>query len=170
MAFGVIALVMSVLIVVNVISGAVVGGTRRIGVLKSIGFTPGQVVAAYVLQVAIPALAGCAAGAVCGDLLSVPLLNLNAQVYGVGAAVRCPLWVVVVVPLAMLAPDRAPPRLQPAMRAGRMSAVQAIATGRAPRPSRGYLAHRLLGRVQWLPRPVTARARRAVRPAGPARS
>ena len=45
LAFGVIALVMSVLIVINVISGAVVAGTRRIGVLKSIGCTPGQVVA-----------------------------------------------------------------------------------------------------------------------------
>jgi putative ABC transport system permease protein len=35
-----------------------------------------------------------------------------------------------------------------ALRAGRMSAVQAIATGRAPRPAHGYGAHRL-------PRPVT---------------
>jgi putative ABC transport system permease protein len=46
-AFGLIALVMSVLIVANVVSGAVAAGTRRIGVLKSIGFSPGQVVAAY---------------------------------------------------------------------------------------------------------------------------
>jgi putative ABC transport system permease protein len=42
-----------------------------------------------------------------------------------------------------------------ALRAGRMSAVQAIATGRAPRPARGYGAHRLLGRARLLPRPVT---------------
>ena len=40
-AFGVIGLVMSVLIVANVVSGAVVSGYRRIGILKSIGFTPG---------------------------------------------------------------------------------------------------------------------------------
>jgi putative ABC transport system permease protein len=33
--------------------------------------------------------------------------------------------------------------------------VQAIATGRAPRASGGYAAHRLLGRVHRLPRPVT---------------
>ena len=45
--------------------------------------------------------------------------------------------------------------LLPALRAGRMSAVQAIATGRAPRPSHGYLAHRLLGRVPAVPRAVT---------------
>jgi len=44
--------------------------------------------------------------------------------------------------------------LLPALRAGRLSAVQAIATGRAPRSGRGYAAHRLLGRLP-LPRPVT---------------
>ncbi len=42
-----------------------------------------------------------------------------------------------------------------ALRAGRMSAVQAIATGRAPRPAHGYGAHRLLGGARQLPRPVT---------------
>ena len=36
-----------------------------------------------------------------------------------------------------------------------MSAVQAIATGRAPRTAHGYAAHRLLGRARLLPRPVT---------------
>ncbi len=44
--------------------------------------------------------------------------------------------------------------LLPALRAGRLSAVQAIATGRAPRTGRGYAAHRLLARLR-LPRPVT---------------
>jgi putative ABC transport system permease protein len=152
-AFGVIALVMSVLIVVNVVSGAVVAGTRRIGVLKSIGFTPFQVVAAYVLQVAVPAVAGCVAGAVVGDLLAAPLLSRNAQVYGVGK-LSVPLWVDVVVPLAMLALTGVA-ALLPALRAGRMSATAAIATGRAPRPSHGYAAHRLLARVRMLPRVVT---------------
>src|SRR5581483_823151 len=40
------------------------------------------------------------------------------------------------------------------IRAGRLSAVQAIAAGRAPRPGHGYAAHRLFGRLR-LPRPVT---------------
>ena len=152
-AFGVIALVMSVLIVVNVVSGAVVAGTRRIGVLKSIGFTPVQVVAAYVLQVAVPAVVGCVAGAVVGNLLAAPLLSRNAQVYGVGK-LSVPLWVDVIVPLAMLALT-AVAAVAPALRAGRMSATAAIATGRAPRPSHGYAAHRLLARVRAAPRVVT---------------
>jgi len=40
--------------------------------------------------------------------------------------------------------------LGPAMRAGRLSAIDAIAAGRAPRSGRGYAAHRLAG---WLPLP-----------------
>ena len=151
-AFGLIGLVLSVLIVANVVSGAVVAGTRRIGVLKSIGFSPGQVVASYVIQVAVPALAGCLAGVVAGNLLAVPLLSQTAQVYGVGA-LAIPVWVDVVVPLAMLGLAGLTALLL-ALRAGRMSAVQAIATGRAPRPAHGYAAHRLLGRAR-LPRPVT---------------
>ncbi len=152
-AFGVIALVMSVMIVVNVVSGAVVSGTRRIGVLKSIGFTPSAVVAAYVLQVALPAAVGCAAGAVLGDLLSEPLLSLSASVYGVGVLLM-PLWVVVTVPLAMLALTGVA-ALAPALRAGRMSTVQAIATARAPRAAHGYAAYRLLGGVPAAPRALT---------------
>ena len=43
----------------------------------------------------------------------------------------------------------------PASRAGAMSAVQAIATGRAPRPRHGFLAQRALARLTGVPRPVT---------------
>jgi putative ABC transport system permease protein len=151
-AFGVIGLVLSVLIVVNVVSGAVVAGYRRIGILKSIGFTPGQVVAAYAGQVMVPALAGCLAGVVLGNLLAIPLLSQTADVYQVGTLV-VPAWVDAGVPAAMccLAGLAA---VAPAARAGRLSAVQAIATGRAPAQGRGYAAHRLLGRLR-LPRPVT---------------
>src|SRR5215469_9317935 len=154
-AFAVIGLIMSALIVANVVSGAVVAGTRRIGVLKSIGFSPGQVVASYVIQVAVPAFLGCVIGVVAGNLLSVPLLSQTAQVYGVGA-LAVPVWVDVAVPLAMLGLAGLAAVLF-ALRAGRMSAVQAIATGRAPRPKHGYAAHRVLGQGPWirLPRPVT---------------
>jgi putative ABC transport system permease protein len=154
-AFGVLGLAMSALIVANVVSGAVVAGTRRIGVLKSIGFSPGQVVATYVLQVAVPALAGCVLGVIGGNLLSVPLLGQTAQVYGVGA-LAVPVWVDLAVPLVMLGLVGTAAVLL-ALRAGRMSAVQAIATGRAPRPRHGYAAHRMLGRGPWtrLPRSVT---------------
>ena len=151
-AFGLIGLVLSVLIVVNVVSGAVVAGYRRIGVLKSIGFTPAQVVVAYASQVAVPALVGCLVGVVVGNVLAVPVLGRTANVYQVGA-LAVPPWVDVTVPAAMccLAGLAA---IVPAIRAGRLSAVQAIATGRAPLQGRGYAARRLLARLR-LPRPVT---------------
>jgi hypothetical protein len=57
-AFAFIGLVLAVLIVGNVISGAVVAGYQRIGVLKSIGLTPAQVVATYLIRVGWPAVAG----------------------------------------------------------------------------------------------------------------
>ena len=151
-AFGVIGLVLSVLIVVNVVGGAVAAGYRRIGVLKSIGFTPGQVVATYAGQVMLPALLGCVAGVVLGNVLAVPLLAKTATVYRVGTLL-VPGWVDAAVAAGMccLAGLAA---VAPAVRAGRLSAAQAIATGRDPAQGGGYAAHRLLGRLR-LPRPVT---------------
>jgi putative ABC transport system permease protein len=151
-AFGVLGLVMSVLIVANVISGAVVTGYRRIGVLKSIGFTPGQVSAAYVGQAMFPAAVGSVTGAVLGYLLAAALLAKAASAYRVGT-LGVPLWAAAAVPLAMCGLT-AIAAVLPAVRAGRLSAVQAIADGRAPSIGRGYTAHRLLARL-WLPRPVT---------------
>jgi putative ABC transport system permease protein len=151
-AFGVIGLVMSVLIVVNVTAGAVVSGYRRIGVLKSIGFTPGQVVTAYIMQALIPAAVGCLAGLVLGNMVAGALLDRAAQVYQVGT-LGVPAWVNLAVPTAMLGLVGIA-ALLPAARAGRLSAVQAIAAGRAPRSGSGYAAYRLLGRFA-LPRPVT---------------
>ena len=65
-----------------------------------------------------------------------------------------PLRVDLAVPLAMLL-LAAIAALVPASSAGRLSAVQAIATGRAPRPSHGYAVYRLLGRAHVLPRAMT---------------
>ena len=152
LAFAVLGLALSALIVANVISGAVVSGYRRIGVLKSIGFSPGQVVAAYTGQAMVPAVAGCLAGVALGNLLAIPVLGQTATVYGVGS-LHVPGWVDVAVPLAMCCLTGVS-ALLPALRAGRLSAVQAIAAGRAPRTGRGYTAHRLLARLA-LPRPVT---------------
>jgi putative ABC transport system permease protein len=152
-AFGVIALVISVLIVVNVVGGAVVAGTSRIGVLKSIGFTPGQVVGCYVLLVAVPAVIGAIAGVVCGNLLAAPIYAQNAEVYQVGV-LGVPFWVDVAVPLTVLLLTVAA-AAGPASRAGAMSATAAIATGRAPRPRHGFAAQRALARLTRVPRPVT---------------
>jgi putative ABC transport system permease protein len=150
-AFALIGLAMAVLIVGNVVSGAVVAGYQRIGVLKSIGLTPAQVVVAYLSRVGWPALAGCLAGVVAGNVLAIPVLRNSAGAYGVGSQ-QVPWWASVVAPAGMFALVLLA-GFGPALRAGRLSAAEAIAAGRAPRAGRGYAAHRLAARLR-LPRPA----------------
>ena len=154
-AIGVIGLVMSLLIVAGVISGSVVAGYGRIGVLKSIGFTPGQVVAVYATQAVAPAAAGCAAGAVLGVATAGRLvLSAAAAAYGVGTLGGLPAWLAVGTPAALCVLTGLA-ALPPALRAGRLTATAALAAGHAPTPSRGKAAYRLIGALP-LPRPVTA--------------
>jgi putative ABC transport system permease protein len=150
-AFALIGLAMAVLIVGNVVSGAVVAGYQRIGVLKSIGLTPAQVVVAYLSRVGWPALAGCLAGVVAGNVLAIPVLHNSAGAYGVGSQ-QVPWWASVVAPAGMFALVLLA-GFGPALRAGRLSASEAIAVGHAPRAGRGYAAHRLAARLR-LPRPA----------------
>ncbi|WP_086737840.1 ABC transporter permease [Streptomyces glaucescens] len=152
MAFGVLGIVMSVIIVSSVISGAVGTSLRRIGILKAIGFTPREVVRAYVAQALIPAGAGVALGVVLGNLMAVPLLLDTEAVYG-GVSPSVAWWVDVTVPAAPLVIVGLA-ALIPALRAGRLRTVEAIAVGRSPRTGRGQWAHRAMGLLP-LPRPVT---------------
>ncbi|WP_217237309.1 ABC transporter permease [Streptomyces sp. AC555_RSS877] len=151
-AFGVLGIAMSLIIVGSVVSGAVGTSLRRIGILKAIGFTPREVVRAYVAQALIPAGAGIALGVVLGNLLAVPLLDDTGQVYGT-PSLTVAWWVDVVVPAAALLVVGIA-ALIPALRAGRLRTVEAIAVGRAPRTGRGQWAHRAAGRLP-LPRAVT---------------
>ncbi|MFI0895480.1 FtsX-like permease family protein [Streptomyces sp. NPDC020983] len=151
-AFGVLGLVMSVLIIGIVVSGAVSAGTRRIGVLKSLGLTPGQVGRAYIGQALIPAAAGTALGVLVGNLASVPLLSQASDAYGAGS-LAVAWWLDVAVPAGMLALVVAS-ALAPALRAARLRTVEALAIGRTPRVGRGRLAARVASRLP-LPRAVT---------------
>lgn len=150
-AFGLLGLVMSLLVVGNVVAGAVGAGTRRIGILKSLGFTPAQVVWAYVAQALIPAAVGTAIGVVVGNLLTIPVLAETEEVYGTVTSAVSPVVAVVVIAgaLGMVAVTA----LISALRAGRLRTVDAIAVGRTPRHGRGRWAARLTARLP-LPRPV----------------
>jgi putative ABC transport system permease protein len=152
LAFALIGLVMAVLIVGNVISGAVIAQYQRIGVLKSLGLTPAQVVAVYLSRTGWPALAGCVVGVAGGYLLAIPVLRQSAGAYGVGAQ-QVPPWALILAPAGLLVITMLA-ALGPALRAGRLPAVEAIAAGRAPGAGRGYAAHRLAARL-GLPRPVS---------------
>lgn len=150
-AFGVLGLVMSLLVVGNVVSGAVGAGTRRIGVLKALGFTPAQVVRAHLAQALIPASVGTAAGVVAGNLLAIPVLAETEEVYGAVGITVTP-WVDVAVAAGALALVTAT-AWAAALRAGRLRTADALAVGRTPRPGRGRWATRLTARLP-VPRPV----------------
>lgn len=150
-AFGVLGLVMSVLIVGNVVAGAVATGRRRIGVLKAVGCTPGQVVRACAAQALLPAALGAVLGTVAGQLLAVPLLSDTEDAYGT-AGLGVELWLDAAVAGGVLAVV-AVTACTAAWRAGRLRTVDALAVGRTPAPGRGRRAARLAARLP-LPRPV----------------
>jgi putative ABC transport system permease protein len=151
-AFGILAVVLSVLIIAIVVGGAVGAATRRIGILKSLGFTPSQVTRAYVAQALVPAAVGVVLGAVLGNLIAVPVLAGAESSYST-SGLSIPLWVDVGVVLAALG-TVAVAAIVPALRAGRLRAADAIAVGRTPRDGRGRWAERFAGRLR-VSRPVS---------------
>ncbi|WP_149826409.1 ABC transporter permease [Streptomyces tailanensis] len=162
-AFGSLGLVMSVLIVGNVVASAVGTGTRRIGILKAVGFTPAQVVRAYVGQALIPAAVGTALGVLAGHLLAVPVLAETEEVYGTSSLAIAP-WVDLAVIAGVLGLV-AVTAWASAWRAGRLRTVDALAVGRTASAGRGRWAARLAGRLP-LPQPVAlGLARPFARPA-----
>ncbi|MFF7654753.1 FtsX-like permease family protein [Streptomyces sp. NPDC007983] len=155
-AFGVLGLLVAVLIVGNVVSGAVVSGFRHIGVLKSLGFTPRQVVAVYLVMVCVPATAGALVGTALGGVVARPLLHQVFQGANLGTANVGPtigFWAYATtalgMPLTVLLAA-----LIPALRAHRLSAARAISAGSAPHGGRGPAVQRWLTGVR-LPRSVT---------------
>ncbi|WP_411147985.1 ABC transporter permease [Streptomyces sp. A30] len=156
MAFGILGIVVAVLIVANVVSGAVISGFRHIGILKALGFTPGQVLAVYLTMISVPAVAGCVLGTVAGNLLARPFFEFVFMGPDAGVfhdSVGIAPWVNVLALLGMpgvclLA------ALAPAARAHRLPAARAISAGSAPRAGRALgIQRRLAG--SRLPRSVS---------------
>ncbi len=151
-AFGLLGLAMSVLVIGIVVSGAVSSATRRIGILKSLGFAPRQIVRAYLAQALIPAAIGTGVGVVLGNALAIPVLSTAGAALGGGTTTLAP-WIDLAVPAAALAAVAAT-ALVPALRAGRLRTAEALAVGRIPRAGRGRSVGQLLGRLP-LPRAVS---------------
>jgi putative ABC transport system permease protein len=130
-AFSVFALAATVMVVGNVITGVVISSQRDIGVMKSVGFSPGQVTGVLALEVLLPAALGAAAGTGLGSLASVPFLTKTATALALPAPFTAfgPIAAVVVAGMLVLVLLAA---LVPAWRAGRLSAVTAITRGSSP--------------------------------------
>ncbi|MGW1509769.1 ABC transporter permease [Streptomyces sp. NPDC002394] len=151
-AFAFLGLALSVLVIGVVVSGAVGAATRRIGILKSLGFTPFQVGRAYVAQALIPGTVGAVLGVALGNVLAVPLMAEVSEVYGTTETL-IPVWVDLAVPAGGLALVAAT-AFGPALRAARLPAATVLRMGPATGGGRGRALLGLLGRLP-LPRPVT---------------
>ncbi len=144
LAFSVFALLAAAFIIANVVGGVVIASYREIGVMKSVGFAPGQAMLVLLGQILVPALGGLLVGIPLGTLGSQPFLQQTAHALGLPApftaAIPVDLLVLAaVVAVALLA------AVVPAWRAGRLSAVAAITMGSAPTSGRasGPGGHRL---------------------------
>ncbi|GIE86840.1 ABC transporter permease [Actinoplanes regularis] len=150
--FGVLGLVVAVLIVGNVVSGAVVSGFRHIGVLKALGFTPRQVVTVYLLMASVPAVAGAVPGAVIGALGGQALIGEAFRGFGFGdTEISWWVWLAALLGIPLIVLVSA---LVPARRAHRLSAAEAITAGSAQRRGRGLRVQRALSGTR-LPRAVS---------------
>jgi putative ABC transport system permease protein len=152
MVFGILGLAVAVLIVGNVVSGAVIAGFRHIGVLKALGFTPDQVTAVYLIMLCVPAILGCTLGTAVGGLAAKPLLHQAFDQFGSGNIGVAP-WAdaagLVGMPALVLLTAALP-----ALRARRLSAVQALNAGAAQHAGRALAVQRRLTGAR-LPRSIS---------------
>src|SRR5262245_11473726 len=145
LAFAVFALLAAAFTIANVVSGIVLTGWRDIGVLKAVGFTPGQVSATLLGQILLPVVVGTLIGTLLGTLASQPTIERTTQSFGLPPAFTVSATVLIGVPVVclLLAGVAA---LVPAIRAGRLSAVAAMTNGTMPTTGRATRRLRQIGR------------------------
>jgi putative ABC transport system permease protein len=129
--FSIFALVASGLIVANLISARVLAQYRDIGLLKAVGFTPGQVTRTFLAQHLAVTLLAALAGAAVGLALAPLFLRRLAESMHTTAVPAFDAGVVAIVLLSVLLVV-ALFTVIPAWRGGRIPTVNAITVGAAP--------------------------------------
>jgi putative ABC transport system permease protein len=152
LAFSVLALLATVAIVANLVTGIVIAAYREIGIMKALGFTPLQVELVFVLQMVLPGAVASLVAIPLGTVAIQPILASSSQALGLAyqpvfsPALDALAFVgalVIVTGAALLA----------ALRAGRLRPAAIIARASAPRGRSGRALRRLAARLR-LPRPV----------------
>ena len=152
MAFALFALGAAAFVIANVVSGIVLANQRQIGVMKAVGFTPGQVTTTLIGEILLPAIVGAGLGVIVGTIAGSSIAAQTAESFGVpaaswDAAAIALLVLMVVVVIAFLA------ALIPAARAGRLSAAETIARGTSPASGRRGMVQRMALRLPLPPAP-----------------
>ncbi|GEM_PF-4851068 len=134
MLFGVLALIVAVFIITSTVASDVTANYRNFGILKAIGFTPGNMLGAYLLQYAILAAVTTGLGFALGFLSTNALTSLmlssiggslSPTVYGEAALPALPVLGLLIPIVAALV----------ARRASRINAATAIRFGAPPTES-----------------------------------
>jgi putative ABC transport system permease protein len=143
LAFSGFALLAAAFIISNIVAGVVIAEYREIGIMKSVGFAPGQVVAVLMTQILISVLIGCMVGLPAGMLLSQPFLANTAHAFGLPTFATTAVPVIAAVLTCVLVVSTLA-AFYPSWRAGRLSAVEAITRGSAPSAGRTSAVSRML--------------------------
>jgi putative ABC transport system permease protein len=127
--FAIFALFASGLIIANAVGGQVLTQLHDIGILKAIGFTPRQVTATLLMQNLVLSLLAALVGVFAGLMVAPFFLKRSADILGVPAtasfdAVVTAITVAVITLIVTLF------TFVPAWRAGRVSAIDALDSGR----------------------------------------
>ncbi len=157
-AGAVLLCVLALASVAVLVGGRLAESTRRVGLLKAAGGTPGLIAATFLAENLVLALAAGAAGLAAGVLAAPLLTNPGAALVGApGAPALTPLMVAAVFGVALVVTLAS--TLTPAIRAARSSTVRALADA-ARRPRRHGTLIRLSRR---LPAPALFGLRMAAR-------
>ncbi|HKW72966.1 MAG TPA: FtsX-like permease family protein, partial [Candidatus Dormibacteraeota bacterium] len=152
LAFSVFALLATVAVVANLVTGIVISAYREIGIMKALGFTPLQVELVFVLQIVIPVAAAALIALPIGTLASQPVLASGAEALGLAyqpVFSAVPDLVALIGALVLVSVAA----FLPALRAGRLRPTAIIASASAPRGKSGRWLRRLAERLR-LPRTV----------------
>jgi putative ABC transport system permease protein len=138
--FGIVGLVAAGIIVANLVIGQVLAQQRDLGILKAVGFTPGQLVRTLVLEYLLLGLPGAVLGLILTIPITPPLLTTIGSSLGVPAVPQYHLDIAALLLLAVLLVITVCAAL-PAWRAGRIRVVDAIRPGgTVPERGRAWLA------------------------------
>ncbi|TMB99857.1 MAG: FtsX-like permease family protein [Chloroflexi bacterium] len=151
-AFSVFALAATVAIVATLVTGIVISAYREIGIMKAIGFMPAEVVGVFALLIVIPALAACLVGIPLGTIASQPLLANSSHALGLSYTPTFSIGLDLVL-LAGGVLVVAAAATMPALRAGLLKPIAAIAKASAPRGATGRVLRKSAARAH-LPRPL----------------
>jgi putative ABC transport system permease protein len=151
-AFSIFALLATIATVATLVTGIVISSFREIGIMKAIGFTPGDVVGVFTLQIVLPSLAACLIGIPAGTLLSQPLLANSSHALGLAYVPSFSIGLDLAVLVGGLLVVSIAATL-PALRAGLLKPITAITNATTPRGGSGRWLRLQAARL-GMPRPA----------------